>query len=244
MLDGTRAARGREEHMRRVASSSAVLAALVAIAGCGEERSAAAPFGDGGGCAGCHSGPGQTPPFRDPTGSVDPSRVAVGAHDAHLHPNLTAPIACAECHTTPRAIGDPGHLEDSLGDVRFGTLARTGGASPAYAAPTDASPSPTCSSVYCHGAFPGGNGANVLRWVGPADQAACGTCHDLPPQTGRHANHVGRSFGGEAITCNTCHGAFTAAAHVNGVRNVVLSNWNPEFRTCAQACHQARSWGE
>jgi predicted CxxxxCH...CXXCH cytochrome family protein len=229
--------------MRRVASVSAAAAAVLAIAGCGDSRPAAAPVAGASGCASCHSAPGEAAPFRDPTGSTDRSRASVGAHDAHLHGDLSASIACAECHTVPRSVSDPGHLEDSPGDVRFGTLARTGGASPTYVAPTDASPSPSCSAVYCHGSFPGGNGGNVVRWVGPAGQAACGTCHPVSPTTGRHPDHIGKSSGGAAITCATCHGPLVVATHVNGVRDVVLPAWNAQFRTCAQACHEPRAWG-
>lgn len=225
--------------MRRVASSWAAFAALVAlaaIAGCGDARPAAAPLAGESGCSSCHSGPGEAPPFRDQTGSTDPARLTVGAHDAHLHPTVTAPLACAECHTTPRAVADPGHLDESPGDLSFGTLARTGGASPTYT-------TPTCSTVYCHGTFPGGNAQEKL-WVGGAAKAVCGSCHDLPPPTGRHELHEGRSFEGEGITCATCHGPTVAATHVNGIRDVVLEVWDAQFGACAQACHQARNWDD
>lgn len=222
--------------MRRVASVWAAAAAAWALAACGESRSAAAPFGAGGGCSSCHSGPGEAPPFRDPSGSIDPTRITVGAHDAHLHGTISSPIACGECHTVPRSIADPGHLEDSPGDVRFGTLARTGGASPTYT-------QPSCAAVYCHGSFPGGNQGNAPRWVGPPNQAACGTCHGNPPPTGRHSDHVGVSINGQAVTCASCHGTVGALTHVNGVKNVVIPAWNAQFRTCASACHEPRSWG-
>jgi predicted CxxxxCH...CXXCH cytochrome family protein len=224
--------------MRRVASVWAAVAAAVAFGGCGESRSAAAPFGPTG-CTNCHSGPGEAPPFRDTTGSTDPGQVTVGAHDAHLHGALSAPISCNECHTAPRAINDPGHLEESPDDLRFGPLATTGGTAPTYA-------QPTCSAVYCHGGFPGGNADNAPRWVGPPDQAACGTCHVIPevgrPASGRHAAHVGVSSGGTAITCNTCHGPLVPETHVNGVKNVTLPVWQPATRTCAAACHDSRGW--
>lgn len=223
--------------MRRVASVWAAAAAVLAMAGCGEGRPAAAQLGGESGCAGCHSAPGEAPPFRDPSGSTDRARLTVGAHDAHLHGNLSAPIGCAECHTVPRTVADPGHLEESPGDLRFGTLARTGGVSPTYV-------QPSCSAVYCHGNFSGGNPGNAPRWIGASGQAACGTCHAIPPRTGEHEEHLGESSGGTPITCNTCHGPLVAATHVNGVRNVALPAWNPQLRTCAQACHEARSWDD
>jgi predicted CxxxxCH...CXXCH cytochrome family protein len=231
-----RLARHREVRMRRVGSVWTAAAVACALAGCGESRSAPAAITQAG-CAGCHSAPGEGPPFRDPSGSTDQGRITVGAHDAHLNGNISAPIACSECHTVPRTIGDPGHIEDSPDDLRFGPLARTGGASPTYTPPG-------CATVYCHGSFAGGNGANAPTWLAGAAAAACGTCHGLPPATGRHAEHVGVQVGGTPVTCNTCHGPVGNPTHVNGIKNVVITNWDPEFRTCAQACHQPRAWGQ
>jgi predicted CxxxxCH...CXXCH cytochrome family protein len=228
--------------MRRVASVWTAAAIACAVAGCGESRPAAAGINSEGGCTGCHSGPGEAPPFRDLTGSTDPNRLTVGAHDLHLHGNVSAPVACGECHTAPRTIGDPGHIEDSPDDLRFGPLARTGGASPTYVAPG-------CSTVYCHGSFPGGNAGNTPSWIAPREPS-CVSCHGFPPTTaagvptGRHAEHVGVVFDNDPVTCITCHGPVVPETHVNGVKNVVIPNWNPEFRTCALACHQARAWGQ
>jgi predicted CxxxxCH...CXXCH cytochrome family protein len=222
----------------------AAAAAVIGLAGCGETRPVeAASSSVSAGCAGCHSAPDEAAPFRDQTGSTDPGRVTVGAHDAHLHPEadfgepvLTTPIACAECHTVPRTVTDPGHLEDAPTDLQFGALARTGGAEPVYE-------DQGCSASYCHGNFPGGNRANVLRWVGgPANQAACGTCHGLPPQSGRHPEHVGVVFGGQPVNCNTCHGPVAPGSHLNGVKTVIIPQWDPQFAVCAQACHLPRAW--
>jgi predicted CxxxxCH...CXXCH cytochrome family protein len=223
--------------MGRVAwVGGAAAAALVALGGCGEAKPAAAALGPS--CAGCHSGTGEAPPFRDPTGSTDPAQVTVGAHDAHLHPELpfgepeiSSPISCSECHTVPRTVTDPGHLEDAPTDLQFGPLARTGGAEPVYQ-------DQGCSASYCHGNFPGGNRTNVLRWVGgPANQAACGTCHGLPPQSGRHPEHVAAVVG-----CTTCHGDVGPGTHLNGVKTVILPQWDAQFAVCATACHGPRAW--
>jgi predicted CxxxxCH...CXXCH cytochrome family protein len=219
----------------RVGAVGAALAIAWVLAGCGESQPGAAQIAQPG-CAGCHSAPGEGPPFRDPAGSTDRGRISVGAHDAHLNGNISAPISCSECHTVPRILGDPGHLESSPEDLRFGTLARTGGTDPAYAAPT-------CSSVYCHGSFPGGNAGNAPGWLAGAAAARCGSCHGLPPATGRHAEHVGVQTGGNPVTCNTCHGPVGNPTHVNGVKDLVITSWNAEFRTCARACHDARAWG-
>jgi predicted CxxxxCH...CXXCH cytochrome family protein len=226
--------------MGRVASVWAAVAAAVAVGGCGESRPAAASLGGPTGCANCHSGPGEAPPFRDLAGSTDPRRPTVGAHDVHFAGAVSAPVSCSECHTAPRSIADPGHLEDSPGDVSFGTLARTGGAAPAYQAPS-AGGQPSCSTVYCHGAFPGGNAGNSPVWTA-ARTAACGTCHSVPPPTGAHAAHLGISFGGTAITCSTCHGPVVPATHANGVKDVAIEIWQPQTGTCARACHAPRGW--
>jgi len=222
----------RREIVMRIRSSWGVaLAAACALAGCGESRPAAAQLAGEGGCASCHTGPGEAPPFRDQTGSIDPKRLTVGAHDTHLHGALSASISCGECHTVPRTVTDPGHLEDSPGDIHFGPLARTGGASPTYVATG-------CAASYCHGNFPGGNASNTPHWLGGAIEGQCGTCHGIPPSSGRHANHSGQPD----ITCPTCHGTFLQATHVNGVKDVPLPAWNAGTRSCGQACHDPRTW--
>lgn len=72
----------------------------------------------------------------------------------------------------------------------------------------------------------------------------CGTCHAIPPATGRHDFHVVD----QGIGCATCHGAgysstaVTATTHMNGTKNVSLSVWNATTRTCASYCHGAKSW--
>jgi predicted CxxxxCH...CXXCH cytochrome family protein len=224
--------------MRRVAWVGGAAAAALIAAGCGEARPAAASLDGGtGSCSGCHSGPGDEAPFRDRTGSTDPARNGVGAHDTHLHPELpfgepvlTTPLDCAECHTVPRTVTDPGHLEDAPTDIAFGQLARTGGAEPVYQ-------EQGCSASYCHGNFPGGNRDNAPRWVGGANQALCGSCHGLPPQSGRHPEHVSAEIG-----CTTCHGSVGPGTHVNGVKTVVLPEWDVQFAICATACHGPRPW--
>jgi predicted CxxxxCH...CXXCH cytochrome family protein len=65
----------------------------------------------------------------------------------------------------------------------------------------------TCSNVYCHGDFTGGNNATPT-WTGAA---ACGTCHNAsaatPPSGGAHAEHVGSGAGEYQFACYLCHEA-------------------------------------
>jgi predicted CxxxxCH...CXXCH cytochrome family protein len=216
--------------MARVASWGAAVAAAVALAGCGDARTVQLePLGAESNCASCHTAPGEPPPFRDQTGSTSISRVTVGAHDAHLHGTL-AVIDCGACHTVPRTISDPGHLDDSPNDIKFGAVATTGGANPSYVAFG-------CAATYCHGNFPGGNRGNAPNWLGGDAAAQCGSCHGIPPPSGRHPEHASAG-----VRCDQCHGTFLTETHVNGVVNVTLSNFDAKNLTCTQACHDPRSW--
>lgn len=78
----------------------------------------------------------------------------------------------------------------------------------------------------------------------PVAEAACGSCHAIPPAVGRHATHTARS-----ILCGTCHGTgyssttVNAATHKNG--SVDLSStpgWNATTRSCSNSCHGSRAW--
>ncbi len=66
----------------------------------------------------------------------------------------------------------------------------------------------TCSAVYCHGSYAGGNSL-APTWGGGA--VACGACHKAtvadPPVTGSHERHTGTGAGELHLTCNKCHGA-------------------------------------
>jgi mono/diheme cytochrome c family protein len=86
--------------------------------------------------------------------------------------------------------------------------------------------------------------ATVTASPTPAPAAACGSCHAIPPATGRHAKHTS-----EGVACSSCHGAgysktsFNAATHNNGVKNVATNTgWNATKRTCANSCHGTKSW--
>lgn len=77
----------------------------------------------------------------------------------------------------------------------------------------------------------------------PPPAPACGSCHAIPPALGEHAFHAAKG-----IDCATCHGAgyssttTNAATHMNGVKNVSLSVWNPATRSCASYCHGTKAW--
>jgi predicted CxxxxCH...CXXCH cytochrome family protein len=91
-----------------------------------------------------------------------------GAHKAHA-----AKYDCSECHVVPARYTDAGHLFTSDGKViaratiTFGALARSSGAEPAW-------DGRSCSRTYCHI-------DNKPLWAGGPGQAACGSCHAIPP---------------------------------------------------------------
>jgi predicted CxxxxCH...CXXCH cytochrome family protein len=126
-----------------------------------------------------------------------------GAHLAH-----TERFGCSECHRTPETWDAPGHLDAPPAEVIPGAFAaldvhperRQG--PPAYDAASG-----TCRNVYCHGDPFGDSAAGVPEpgWSGGPSQAACGACHGLPPSD--HAPGP----------CETCHGVFESARHVDGV---------------------------
>ena len=163
-------------------------------------------------CTGCHGtdGVGPAPP-RDTAGRRATTRRGVGAHQSHLGASdWHAPIACTQCHRYPGAVDDPRHNDTPLpAELTWGPRARADRAMPDWNGTT-------CSGVYCHGATLEPGGTNTTpRWTTvDGSQAACGTCHGLPPG----GNHVG------IRECDLCHGAvidasdriIAPALHING----------------------------
>src|SRR5574337_673262 len=197
--------------LRRLAIPFA-LSALALAAGCDSSArpaDPADPTATAATCTRCHGDPaaGNAAPPRSVAGLADTAQLAVGAHQAHLAGGtLRGPISCGECHVVPSSVGAPGHMGKEHAAVTFGPLATSGGA----AASWDRG-SATCAT-YCHGAtLPGGT--NLLpRWTQvDGTQAACGSCHGVPPP----AQHV------QSSDCGSCHPGYTAssvnlATHVDG----------------------------
>jgi mono/diheme cytochrome c family protein len=85
--------------------------------------------------------------------------------------------------------------------------------------------------------------ADALAVVTPPPvSATCGSCHGLPPSTGRHSDHRRRS-------CSTCHGTgysestVNAATHRNGITEILASiGWTATTRSCANSCHGRENW--
>jgi len=91
----------------------------------------------------------------------------------------------------------------------------------------------------------GAASAQASAATNAAPAQTCGTCHAIPPSTGKHSFHVGSmSYG-----CSTCHGtgysstSVTATTHMNGVKNLATTiGWNATSRSCANSCHGNKSW--
>jgi predicted CxxxxCH...CXXCH cytochrome family protein len=177
-------------------------------------------------CTGCHGDAGRAatvqnpqlpaaPPF-DASGNAVTTARGVGAHLAHLGAGpLSAALPCTECHVVPQ-LGDGSHPSGAV-ELTWGPLA-TAGSTPATGSGL------TCTN-YCHGASLQGGTLTSPAWTQvDGTQAACGTCHGLPPAAYPSVAHPRYVL--PAPRCSGCHPATTAAttdtilagggAHVNG----------------------------
>jgi predicted CxxxxCH...CXXCH cytochrome family protein len=233
--------------MTRGPATLAVAAFAIGVAACGEVRETTSRRA---GCTACHGGADNltgAPPW-DVSGGADTAEITVGAHSAHVQVGpLAGTIACTECHPDPRS-GSTVHANQTV-NVAFGPLAGQG-TSPRWEPATA-----TCSATYCHGATLAGGTNKTPAWtrVG-AGEAACGTCHGVPPPP----PHLAAP--GDPARCNACHpdtvdasGAIVAGGkHANGQTEVTATHpgsWldtaspgfhaysaNAGLATC-QACH-------
>jgi len=78
----------------------------------------------------------------------------------------------------------------------------------------------------------------------PPTTAVCGSCHAIPPATGKHNFHTS-----QRVACATCHGSgyttttVNASTHNNGVKNLTTTiGWNTTTRSCSNSCHGSKSW--
>jgi predicted CxxxxCH...CXXCH cytochrome family protein len=198
--------------------SAALLLAALGASSCLDPRQS--DGNDPNACIACHGSADRStgtvdnaaPPL-DLSGNSDVIYPGVGAHQIHLQPAEThAAIQCTECHIVPERTDTPGHADDPLpAELTFGALAKTGGRSPSYSATAR-----SCSDTYCHREA-------EARWTEPrSSDAACGSCHGLPPATPDHP---------QSPACATCHGMVVDAdrkiiapsLHVNGTVEVAAA---------------------
>lgn len=196
--------------------------------------------GDVQGCDSCHGGGGVAAPPTDLDGNTAITYPGVGAHRAHIGPSdWHAELNCAQCHTVPVNVADPGHIDgDNQAELTFD------GISPL--ATYDAATA-TCSNLYCHGNGRTSNGTMV--WTADVN-VGCGSCHSIngDGMSGRHQKHLE-----EGMDCNECHEKVVDAArqfigpqyHVNGVHEVNMPNgtFDPVTRNCSNVgCHNNKKW--
>ena len=165
-----------------------------------------------------------------------------GAHTAHVLGPVGKPLDCSECHVKPVHWNDPGHLTTpdgkpkTHGAVTFSAQSRAALPGPART-PPPAWDGITCSNIYCHGVTLQDTKATKTapKWTGGPPEAACGTCHGLPP-----ADHEGK-YAANA-PCSACHPSTVPTAttigpatHVDGLVQVggVVP---PAIPTCT-GCH-------
>ena len=162
-------------------------------------------------CNTCHgSGTNPAPPS-DLAGNTQTSAAGVGAHQIHLAGSSDfQQVQCATCHTVPASALPGAHPAGTgIAVVDMEGIARTITNNPGsrYYDDTMATviPKPVfdpqalkCSNTYCHGDFKGGsNFSPTWNKVGQ-NQAACGTCHGIPPNTPPHQGQT-------LQTCYLCH---------------------------------------
>jgi hypothetical protein len=161
-------------------------------------------------CSICHGMSASTTDGRDTAGDTANTDPQVGAHVAHLNAshNLSAKVACNECHNEPtgatyneKVIEGVGHNDTALpAEVPLnGTIARSGGSVPAYSASK-------CSNTWCHGAKLS-DGDKPLTWNVPVLSSTdlksnCNKCHGFPPL--QIPDHVGLDVT-KSGACAECH---------------------------------------
>jgi predicted CxxxxCH...CXXCH cytochrome family protein len=132
-------------------------------------------------CNACHGDKASPAPPRDVSGNTSTSAPGVGAHRAHLFASDRArAVPCETCHAVPRQALAPGHIDTPLpAEVVLSGIPVGPGKTPRYEGGS-------CRETSCHGdAFadgrPSGGSHTTPSWTGGNSEAACGSCHGLPP---------------------------------------------------------------
>ncbi|MDF1561932.1 MAG: hypothetical protein P1V51_02740 [Deltaproteobacteria bacterium] len=162
-------------------------------------------------CTACHGSAASAAPPADTLGNLLPGATGVGAHQSHLAGDSTwhRAVVCADCHLVPSTPTEAGHDDTPLpAELTWGAVATADGAAAQWSGGT--------CQTYCHGQtlLPGGSLTTPTWTTVDGSQAACGTCHGLPPAF----PHVRRA------DCESCHPdaapglTFSAPAqHIDGV---------------------------
>jgi predicted CxxxxCH...CXXCH cytochrome family protein len=157
----------------------------------------------------------------------------VGAHQKHLQATMGKAVKCQECHSLPTQVYSAGHLDSGLPAevVMKDTLANlVTGSGSLVPNPSYNSTQVQCNNTYCHGNWlvrkataPSDRqyiyadsvitGENYSpKWTGGANEAACGSCHGLPPK-----GHL------QGLSLSSCGGSGCHAGIVDGNGNIINS---------------------
>lgn len=184
-------------------------------------------------CRLCHGNSDHANPPKGLTGDTSTSSLGVGVHVAHVNsPDFSAALHCTDCHSFS-GFSDPNHIgnsPDGIAEINFGTLANDTLLGGVHPDPSWNRNTATCSNVYCHGAFKGGNSAAGI-WTDPKS-VVCGSCHG-DPTTGNPTPRTNGIFTAPHFsfmtknTCYICHGTvinplgdiIDKTKHVNGEIN-------------------------
>ncbi|MFA5404486.1 MAG: CxxxxCH/CxxCH domain-containing protein [Ignavibacteria bacterium] len=177
-------------------------------------------------CNVCHGNSQHIYPPKSLLGHTLPTEQGVGAHYVHLNSDssvrYSAKVSCGECHIPIGSFSDTNHIgwNPGVANVVFGNLARTitEGFTPN---PVWNKTAQTCSNVYCHGYFKGGNPNTQPIFTDP-NSVACGSCHGTPI-TGNSKPISTHQYYPD--NCGYCHGSVidtnyvfvNKQRHINGV---------------------------
>jgi predicted CxxxxCH...CXXCH cytochrome family protein len=151
--------------------------------------------------------------------------VASGAHTRHVGTNQYACTTCHDNYTEPHMVN---------GKVKWNLTSQGGSAtykgfnafSTNYLATTGAYGS--CANVYCHSSVQGTNGTGApasyatVTWGGSA--LTCNSCHASPMTTGSHTKHT--TGYNNRFVCSDCHsgaGKDNEVKHADGTIDVAMS---------------------
>jgi predicted CxxxxCH...CXXCH cytochrome family protein len=176
-------------------------------------------------------------PPRALNGDTITTYLGVGAHTSHLYSNNLSIVACSSCHNVPQSVFSTGHINPPA-LISLQGLASANIASNA----TFNSSNGSCANTYCHGNFAFkkdsalvenyfaftdsvmvGNNVTVT-WTQVGDsEAACGSCHGLPPK-----GHIGYQENWPLSSCVSCHAEVVddqghiidKTKHINGLVDV------------------------
>ncbi len=175
-------------------------------------------------------------PPRDVSGDTLTTARGVGAHQPHLQATFGKPLQCQECHTVPAQVYVAGHLDSYPSPAKVlmnDTLANLVSANGTFVPhPAYNATQLQCNNTFCHGNWqvqkasaPSDRqyiytdsmivGANYSpTWTGGVTQAACGSCHGLPPK-----GHLG--YGTSEIPVSSCGNSSCHAGIVDANGNIL-----------------------